>query len=70
MHHHHHAYCGHGRTEPITEGHLFADDDFTQAAASERRARAAHAHGASLIVTILGGFLFFGVAKRLFGSDR
>jgi hypothetical protein len=72
MHHHGHTCCSaHYRgTSALSVDPRFADDEFTQAAALERRARAAHAHGMSLLVLVLGGFLFLGIAKKLFGNDR
>ncbi|MDA3937167.1 MAG: hypothetical protein PF636_10020 [Actinomycetota bacterium] len=71
--HRHHACCGHGRTEPVTYDPRSVDDEFMQAAAresSEHRALAAHAHAASLFVTIAAGLLFFGVTRKYFGRAR
>jgi hypothetical protein len=70
MHTHTQACCGHGHSAHLTVDPRFADDEFTQAALDERRVRAAHAHGTSLVLAILGGILFVGVAKKLCGSSR
>lgn len=42
----------------------FGEDDFTQAALRERRARAAHAHGASLLLAVIGGLALFGLFRK------
>jgi len=68
MHPHHHGCCGHGRDESTELDPRFADDEFTQAAAHERRVRAAHAHGLSVLGLIFGGIFFVHIARRLFGS--
>lgn len=70
MHPHAHKCCGHGGPESLAVDPRFADDEFTLAAAGERRMRAAHAHGMSLVLAVIGGFLFAGIAKKLFGGDR
>ena len=70
MHTHTQACCGHGHAASLTVDPRFADDEFAQAALDERRVRAAHAHGMSLILAILGGILFVGIAKKLLGSGR
>lgn len=67
---HHHKCCGHGRADSLSTDPRFEDDDFTQAAARERRAYAAHAHGIALLLTVLGGLCFFGIAKKTFRNDR
>jgi hypothetical protein len=70
MHTHTQACCGHGHAASLTVDPRFADDEFTQAALDERRVRAAHAHGASMLLAILGGILLVGVAKMLCRSGR
>jgi hypothetical protein len=70
MHHHAHTCCGHGGPESVEIDPRFADDEFTQAAAGERRMRAAHGHGMALVLAVIGGFLFAGIAKGLFGGNR
>lgn len=57
--------CCHHHTSAIEADPGFDGDDFTQAAARERRALAAHAHGAALLLSIIGGILFFGVMKSI-----
>jgi len=66
--HHHHGCCGHGRTESLADDPRFADDEFTQAAARESRARAAHAHGASLLAMMFGGVLLHCIARKVMGG--
>jgi hypothetical protein len=56
--------CKHPNTLALNEDSQFSDDGFTQAALSERRARAAHAHGGSLVLAILGGLFLYGLFKR------
>jgi hypothetical protein len=71
MHHHHdHECCGTGTCESVAVDPRFADDDFTQAASHERRVRAAHAHGLSLIFGLLGGYLLLRVVGRVCGGRR
>jgi hypothetical protein len=62
--------CGHGRPESVDVDPRFTDDDFTQAAVGESRARAAHTHVASMVLALLGGFLFVGLAKAVCGGRR
>jgi len=74
MHAHGHKCCGghagHAESTSLAVDPRFADDDFTQAAAHERRVRAAHAHGMSLIAMILGGFIVACIVKMICGKGR
>jgi len=70
MHPHGHKCCGHHTADSLAVDPRFADDDFTQAAAHERRVRAAHAHGMSLVAMVFGGFLIVCIAKKLCGHGR
>jgi hypothetical protein len=56
--------CKHPNALALADDPRFGDDEFTQAALRERRARAAHAHGASLILALIGGVLLFGLFRR------
>lgn len=69
MHHRHHTCCGHGKAGSAADPR-FADDEFTVAALRESRIRAAHAHGVSLVVLLLGGLVFFALARRFSGNGR
>ena len=55
--------CKHHSTALSTDPRV-GDDDFTKAALREQRARAAHAHGASLLLAVLGGLVLFGLFRR------
>lgn len=58
-------HCCHSHARPLETDPRFADDDFTQNALRERRARAAHAHGGALLLSVLGSMLFLGMLKRI-----
>lgn len=62
--------CCHGHVSTIVADPRFEGDDFTQAAVRERRARAAHAHGAAMLLSLLGGLLFFGLLKSVHRNVR
>jgi len=71
MHVHGHKCCGgHGEPTSLAADPRLADDDFTQEAAYERRVRAAHAHGMSLIAMVLGGFIVACIAKKFCSRGR
>ncbi len=57
--------CCHGRALSAVDDPRFQDDDFTQAALRERRARAAHAHAAAALLSLVGGFVLFGLIKSI-----
>ncbi len=57
--------CCHGHALTADDDPRFAEDDFTQAAVRERRARAAHAHAGALVLTLIGALLFFGAMKSV-----
>ena len=58
--------CCHGHAlNSATTDPRFEGDEFTQAALREQRARAAHAHGAALMLSVIGGVLFFGLMKSV-----
>lgn len=54
--------CCHGNT-CVDGDPRFSNDEFTQAAVRERRARAAHAHAAFFLLSLVGGALFFKLVK-------
>lgn len=57
--------CKHAHGTALAVDPRFAEDDFTQAALRERRARAAHAHGLfGLLVAAIGGVVLFGLFRR------
>lgn len=56
--------CNHPDALVSTDDARFGEDEFTQAALRERRARAAHAHGGSLVLAILGGLFLYGLFKH------
>lgn len=55
---------GHSLATAVTDPR-FEGDEFTQAALREQRARAAHAHGAALLLSVIGGVLFLGLMKSI-----
>ena len=57
--------CCHGHAVCTADDPRFQDDDFTRAALRERRARAAHAHGAAALLFLAGGVALFGVVRSL-----
>lgn len=58
--------CGHGgHVAMLTTDERYAEDDFTQAAVGERRARAAHAHGGAALISFIGAVLLFGLVKSV-----
>jgi hypothetical protein len=62
--------CCHGHTLSTVDDPRFAGDDFTQAAVRERRAHAAHAHGAALLLSMIGGAVLFFLVKAIHRDDR
>lgn len=61
--------CCHG-TRISTTDPRFEGDDFTEAAGRERRARAAHAHGAAFLLSLIGAVFFFGLMKSVHRTLR
>ncbi|MHB1135930.1 MAG: hypothetical protein ACYC1X_03935 [Coriobacteriia bacterium] len=57
--------CCHGHALSTVDDPRFEGDEFTQAALRERRARAAHAHAAASLLSVVGGLLFFGLVKSI-----
>jgi hypothetical protein len=57
--------CCHPHHLTATDDPRFVEDDFTQAALSERRARAAHAHSAALLLSMIGGAVLFFLVKSI-----
>ena len=58
--------CGHHSHEgTLAIDERYAEDDFTQAAGVERRARAAHAHAGAALIAFIGALLLFGLVKSV-----
>jgi len=63
-------HCSHAHTSVVTTDPRFESDDFTQAALTERRARAAHAHFGALVLSVLSGLAFAHIIKTRRRSVR
>lgn len=63
--------CGHGgHAAALVTDERYAEDDFTQAAVGERRARAAHAHAGAALIAFIGAVLLFGLVKSVHRRAR
>lgn len=63
-------HCCHNHEAIVPADPRFESDDFTQAALSERRGRAAHAHFGALVLGVIGALFFGHLIKGFHRSVR